>query len=111
MAFATGALVLLALILYGAPVPRLSEELYLPLVRHTGDHSFLVGDWTLHGPFGEHWIFDQLLGPLAAAVPLTVFGWLGRVVTWTGLAYLLLRLGRRYELAPWQATVAFSSCF
>ncbi|MGZ4676976.1 MAG: hypothetical protein ACXV8Y_10645 [Acidimicrobiia bacterium] len=97
---ATGALLLLVLVLYGAPVPRLSEELYLPLVRHVGDHSFLAGDWTLRGPFGEHWVFDHVFGPLAAAMPLTWFGWLGRLVSWSALAYLLVRLGRRYELGP-----------
>ena len=36
-AFVAAAVVGFALVLYGAPVPRLSEELYLPLVRHTGD--------------------------------------------------------------------------
>ena len=93
-------LVGLALVLYGAPVPRLSEELYLPLVRHTGDAAFLAGDWTMRGPFGEHWVFDHLLGPVAAAVPLVWFGWVGRIVTWSVLAFLLVRLGRRFGLSP-----------
>jgi hypothetical protein len=105
-AVATLGLLLLALLLYGNPVPRLSEELYLPLVRHTGDHGYLAGDWTLAGPFGEHWIFDHLFGPLAATVSITWFGWVGRLLTWTGLAYLLIRLGRRYELGSSAAAAA-----
>lgn len=105
-ALATLGLLLVALALYGGPVPRLSEELYLPLVRHTGDHGYLAGDWTLAGPYGEHWVFDHLFGPLAAAVPLTWFGWIGRLASWTGIAYLLIRLGRRYELAPGAAAAA-----
>ena len=79
-ALATACVVLVALVLYGAPVPRLSEELYLPLTRHVGDPSFLAGDWTMQGTFGEHWVFTHLFGPIAAAVPLTVFGWVGRLV-------------------------------
>jgi Domain of unknown function (DUF6798) len=104
-ACATTVIVLLALLLYGAPVPRLSEELYLPLVRHTGDSAYLAGDWTLRGPFGEHWVFDHLFGPVAAHVPLPWFGWIGRIVTAAILGALLLRLGRRYALGPWAAAI------
>jgi hypothetical protein len=99
-ALATACVVLVALVLYGAPVPRLSEELYLPLARHVGDPSFLAGDWTMHGAFGEHWLFNHVFGPVAAVVPLTVFGWVGRIVAWTVLAWLLVRLGDRIGLPP-----------
>jgi hypothetical protein len=103
---ATAGIVLAALVLYGAPVPRLSEELYLPLTRHVGDPSFLTGDWTMRGAFGEHWVFTHLFGWLAAAVPLTVFGWVGRIVAWTVLAWLLVRLGGRIGLPPLAAGAA-----
>jgi hypothetical protein len=107
-ALATGCVVLVALVLYGAPVPRLSEELYLPLTRHIGDPSFLAGDWTMRGAFGEHWVFTHLFGPLAAAMPLTVFGWLGRLVSWTVLAWLLVRLGGRIGLPPLAAAAGIT---
>lgn len=94
-----------ALVLYGAPVPRLSEELYLPLVRRTGDAAYLAGDWTTSGPFGEHWVFDHLLGPVAARMPLPWFGWIGRLLSWTILAVLLVRLGSRFGLSPGLAGV------
>ena len=86
---------LFTLVLYGAPVPRLSEELYLPLVRHTGNAQYLGADWTLRGPFTEHWVFDHAFGWLAAAVPLPLFGWVGRLVSWSVLAWLLVKLGTR----------------
>ena len=107
-ATAIGALFVLglALLLYGGPVPRLSEELYLALARHTGDATFLAGDWTLSGPYGEHWVFDHLFGPMAAAVPLTWFGWAGRLITWGLLATLLIRLGGRIGLRPGGAAAA-----
>jgi hypothetical protein len=105
-ALATACVVLVALVLYGAPVPRLSEELYLPLTRHVGDPSFLAGDWTMHGAFGEHWFFTHVFGPIAAVVPLTVFGWVGRIVAWTVLAWLLVRLGDRIGLPPMGAAAA-----
>jgi hypothetical protein len=107
-AIATAGVVLVALVLYGAPVPRLSEELYLPLTRHIGDSSFLAGDWTMRGAFGEHWVFTRAFGPIAAAVPLTLFGWLGRLVAWTVLAALLVRLGGRLGLSPFAAAAALT---
>jgi hypothetical protein len=103
---ATAGIVLVALVLYGAPVPRLSEELYLPLTRHVGDPSFLAGDWTMRGAFGEHWVFTHTFGWIAAAVPLGLFGWLGRLLAWTALAALLVRLGGRLGLSPIAAAAA-----
>lgn len=100
------AVLALAVALYGNPVPRLSEELYLPLARHTGDPSFLRGDWTLSGGFAEHWLFDHLVGPLAATLPLAAVGWVGRLVMWAVLSYLLVRLGERLRLTPWTAAGA-----
>ena len=99
------AVVAWAVVLYGAPIPRLSEELYLPLARHTGNASYLAGDWTLRGSFNEHWIFDHGVGWLANALPLSVFGWLGRLAAWSVLAGLLITLGRRLG-ASLPATVA-----
>jgi hypothetical protein len=94
-AFGVAFVVGLTMVLYGAPVPRLSEELYLPLVRHSGNAAYLAGDWTLRGPFSEHWVFDHAFGWLAAALPLPLFAWIGRIVVWTLLAWMLIRLGRR----------------
>ncbi len=105
VAAGTVAVVAFALVLYGAPIPRLSEELYLPLARHTGDSSYLAGDWTMRGAFGEHWVFDHAFGWLAGAVPISIFGWVGRLVAWSLLAGLLVRLGRRLG-ASVPATIA-----
>ena len=97
-----------SLILYGSPVPRLSEELYLPLVRRVADPSYLRGDWTFSGSFGEHWLFDHLFSPLAGAVSISTFGWIGRLVSWPVLGLLLIRLGNRLGLSPWSAAAAVS---
>lgn len=94
------------LLLYGNPVPRLSEELYLPIVKRVADPNYLWGDWTFAGAFGEHWLFDQLFAPLAGAVSVSAFGWIGRLVFWPVLAYLLLRIGNRLGLGAWPATLA-----
>src|SRR3954447_20769357 len=106
--FTLATLLVLAvtLVLYGSPVPRLSEELYLPLVRRVGDHSYLSGDWTFGGDFSEHWLFDHLFAPLANAVSIDVFGWIGRLVFWPLLGFLLIRLGTRFELTVWKAGFA-----
>jgi hypothetical protein len=94
------------LVLYGNPVPRLSEELYLPIVKRVYDSSYLWGDWTFSGTFGEHWLFDQVFAPLAGAVSVSTFGWIGRLVLWPVLALLLLRVGNRFGLGPWPAALA-----
>ncbi len=96
------------LLLYGGPVPRLSEELYLPLVRRVADSSYLAGDWTFAGSFGEHWLFDHLFAPLAGAVSISEFGWIGRLVFWPILGLLLIRIGNRLGLTPWPAAAAVS---
>jgi hypothetical protein len=94
------------LLLYGSPVPRLSEELYLPLVRRVADPSYLRGDWTFGGDFSEHWLFDHLFAPLANVVSISAFGWIGRLVFWPLLGFLLVRLGTRFGLAIWPAAFA-----
>ena len=96
------------LLLYGSPVPRLSEELYLPLVRRVADPSYLHGDWTFGGSFGEHWLFDHMFSPLAGALSVNVFGWLGRLVFWPVLGFLLIKLGTRFGLPAWPATFAIT---
>ena len=107
-ALATACVVLVALVLYGAPVPRLSEELYLPLTRHVGDPSFLAGDWThagrVRGALGVH----PPVRPARRAMPLAVFGWLGRLLSWTLLAWLLVRLGGRIGLPPMAAAAGIA---
>lgn len=96
------------LLLYGSPVPRLSEELYLPLVKRVADPAYLAGDWTFSGSFGEHWLFDHLFAPLAGAVSISEFGWIGRLVFWPVLGLLLIRIGNRLGLSPWSAAAAVS---
>jgi hypothetical protein len=96
------------LLLYGGPVPRLSEELYLPLVKRVADPAYLAGDWTFSGSFGEHWLFDHLFAPLAGAVSISEFGWIGRLVFWPVLGLLLIRIGNRLGLSPWSAAAAVS---
>lgn len=96
------------LLLYGWPVPRLSEELYLPLVRRVADANYLRGDWTFAGDFSEHWLFDHLFAPVANVLSVNAFGWLGRLVFWPLLGFLLIRLGTRFGLAVWPAAFAIT---
>jgi hypothetical protein len=94
------------LLLYGWPVPRLSEELYLPLVRRTADAAYLRGDWTFAGDFSEHWVFDHLFAPFAGVLSVNAFGWLGRLIFWPALGALLIRLGTRFGIGVWTAAGA-----
>jgi hypothetical protein len=95
-------------LLYGSPVPRLSEELYLPLVKRVADPSYLRGDWTVSGSFGEHWLFDHIFAPIAGVLSVSAFGWLGRLVLWPVLGGLLIKVGTRFGLPRWPAAFAVS---
>lgn len=106
VAFPALVVVAVSLVLYGQPAPRLSEELYLALVRRTARPSFLRGDWTLGGRFDEHWLFDHLFAPLAKVLSIPALGWVGRLVFWPVLALLFIALGRRLRCAPWYAAGA-----
>jgi hypothetical protein len=106
MVLPTALVLAVTLLLYGSPVPRLSEELYLPLVRRTADASYLHGDWTFAGNFSEHWVFDHLFAPVAGVLSVNAFGWLGRLVLWPVLGALLIRLGTRFGIGVWTAAGA-----
>jgi len=95
-----------ALVLWGAPVPRTSEELYLTLVRRFADPGFVAGDWTLSGRFSDHWVFTAAAGTIARVVPMVMLGWAGRLACWWLLGTQLVLLGTRLGLTRWAATAA-----
>lgn len=67
------------------PVPDVNETAYLTKARHYADPAWARGDFFLETP-DAHGVFYQLMGPLAAAVPLTQAAWIGRWLGWLTLA-------------------------
>ena len=67
------------------PVPDVNETAYLTKARHYADPAWARGDFFLETP-DAHGVFYLLMGPLAAAVPLTQAAWIGRWLGWLTLA-------------------------
>lgn len=80
---------------FGAPVPTANEPVYLLVIERLANPSFMATDWTLAIGFDEHFVFNRLVAPVARLLDLSVLAWIGRVASWTALAVLILKLGRR----------------
>lgn len=95
-----------ALLLHGHRAPYVNEGVYLVRLRHVARPSYLGGDWTMKGTFGENLVFNSLLAPLANVASINVIAWVGRVTMWVTLALMLIALGKRMELNPWMSCAA-----
>lgn len=80
---------------FGAPVPSANEPVYLLVIKRLANPAFMAADWTLSSGFDEHFVFNRLVAPIARLLDLSVMAWIGRVASWTALAILILKVGRR----------------
>lgn len=69
----------------GQPAPDVNESHYLTKARSFWDPEACAGDLFL-GSENTHWLFYALTGWLTRFCPLTVYAWIGRLVTWLLLA-------------------------
>lgn len=98
-------LLLFVFLLKGLPVPSGTELVYLLTVYKQFHPEFLLNDWTFSIPQPEHRVFELIGGLLTLAVPLEVFGWIGRLATWSLILLGLFRIGRRYEIPLWMVSI------
>lgn len=96
---------LFVFLLKGLPVPSGTEMVYLLTVYKQFHQYFLLNDWTFSIPQPEHRIFELIGGMLMLVVPLEVFGWIGRLATWSLILLGLYRIGRRYEIPLWMISI------
>lgn len=94
-------LLVVMMIVEGCPVPCSTEMVYLLTAYKQFHAEFLLNDWTFAFPQPEHRAFELLSGLLMLLMPLEIFGWLGRLVSWSLIALALYRIGRRYEIPSW----------
>ena len=87
----------------GTWVPGGNEQIYLLYLYKAAHHSFLLSDWTFQEPTAGHLIFNVVFGWPTLFLPLNIVCWIGRLVSWLLTFTVLLRLGRRFSIAPWMA--------
>lgn len=79
-------LILCLFFLYGAyAVPDVNEAHYLEKAAHFWNPSYAPGDFFLSSP-DAHGIFYWTFGWLTLYLPMNSVAWIGRFVTWLGLA-------------------------
>jgi hypothetical protein len=104
-AFQLASLLAFALVLNreGTWVPSGNEQIYLLYLYKAAHHGFLSTDWTFQEPTAGHLIFNVAFGWTTLLLPLNIVDWIGRLTCWTLTFIVLLRLGRRFGIAPWMA--------
>jgi hypothetical protein len=71
--------------------PDVNESHYLTKAKHFWDPSYCRGDLFLSSSF-SHWLFYVLFGWLTKFMSLVSFAWIGRITTWTLIAFAWQRL-------------------
>ncbi len=92
----------------GEAVPGINESHYLPKAKHAWDNQFAPGDIFLES-HDAHFLASTLAGPLAKWLPLTAIAWMGRLISWSMLAYAWCRLANGLGLAAVLSPFALAS--
>ena len=87
------------------PVPEPNEPHYLGKARHYWDTTWIEHDFFLDSA-DSHWAFYATTGWLSRWLPLSVFAWVGRAVTWAFLAFAWCRLSRALLPRPGAAVIS-----
>jgi len=109
VAFEVLCIVAVFFIAAGSPPPDVNEAHYLGKANHYWDPSWCAGDLFLDSA-DAHAVFYWTFGWLTAWLSLPEVAWIGRVITWVGLAVALRRLTRTMVRQPF-ASVWVAICF
>lgn len=91
-------LILLCFMLYAGQIaPDVNESHYLTKAKHFWNPNWCPGDIFLGSSF-SHWLFYVSTGWLTMFVSLEAYAWIGRLATWTLLAFAWQRLS--FKLIP-----------
>lgn len=97
------ALIFLLFALYGAyAVPDTNEAHYLGKAAHFWNPNYVQNDFFLDSP-DAHGVFYWTFGWLTLFLPMNAVAWIGRILTWAGLAagwvWMVRPLFQRFGLA------------
>jgi hypothetical protein len=95
-AVAAGEIVFLLAVFFiyaGWPTPDVNEPHYLSKAKHYWDADWAAGDFFCESA-DAHQMFYWTCGWLTLVMPLSAVAWVGRLVTWTLLAWSWRRLSR-----------------
>lgn len=96
------SLFLIVLAFHGRPIPSNNEFIYLLRL----DPGFLPNDWSFSHSANEHWLFNLIFSIPASFLSIEIVGWLGRIAFWTLCLAALLKLGNRWDIPSWAATIS-----
>ncbi len=100
------ALVFVVFCLQGAwPVPDVNETVYPAQMKHAWNPAWAPHDLYLKSA-DAHGVVTWAVGWLSVLMPLPVFVWVGRVLTWWLLAWSWRRLSFALVPRPWWAVVS-----
>lgn len=87
------------------PTPDVNEPNYLGKALHFWNPNWAQGDFFL-GTADAHAVFYWTFGWLALWLPLPALAWVGRLITWLGMAWGWKRLSQSVVPRPWFAVLS-----
>jgi hypothetical protein len=103
----TVLILLLFFLFAGWPPPDVNEAHYLAKAKHYWNPQWCSGDLFLES--GQaHLAFYWTFGWLTLMLPLPAVAWIGRLVTWAGLAWAWRRLSNALVPRPWMSVLTAS---
>lgn len=106
------ALVCVALLigLAAEMAPAINESHYLPKAKHVWDASFAPQDLFLES-HDSHFLASLLAGIPAQFLSLAAVAWIGRLISWTLMAFAWIRLGEALRVPVWIRPLALAGWF
>lgn len=105
---AAGVALAVAVVARGTPIPAGAEEVYLPLLQQRAGELTFANDWTFSAAFREHFLFNLVISPLARFIDIEALAWIGRLATWTAVAWLVIQIGRKLGVTRWASVFAIA---
>ncbi len=95
-----------AFVLFGDRAPFINEYVYIVRLHAVAHPGYIPNDWSLAGTFGENLVFNTLLWPVGRVLSVVAIAWIGRIVCWAALAWLIVALIRRLGVGLLAGTLA-----
>jgi hypothetical protein len=101
---------LVIFVCFGKAVPDVNESHYLTKSKHAWDSSFAPGDLFLES-HDSHFLAAGLAGILAWIAPLSAVAWIGRLISWSLVAWAWIGFCRALGVAAFLSPLALASWY